>query len=371
VTGKAKEVGVRVTVGAVEAAPVPARATVCGVPVALSATDRLAVSAPAAAGLNSTDTVQLAAAARVVPQVVADLRKDVALVPVMVSDVSVTVPVPVFLMVTSCAAVVEPNVVDAKVSAAGDSETVKVEAAVPVPVKATVCGVPVALSAIDRLAVSAPVAAGLNSTDTVQLAAAARVVPQVVADLRKDVALVPVTVSDVRVTVPVPVFLMVTSCAAVVEPTVVEAKVRAVGESETVKVGAAAPVPVRATVCGVPVALSAIDRLAVSVPVAAGLNSTDTVQLAAAARVVPQVVADLRNDVALVPVTVSDVSVTVPVPVFLMVTTCAAEAVPTVVDAKVIDVGESEMVGVVLPDPPVTVKSLDVQKPPTYEKTRT
>jgi hypothetical protein len=53
------EAGVRVTVLAA-AAPVPVRVTFCGDPVALSATDRVADSAPAAAGLNSTDTVQLA-----------------------------------------------------------------------------------------------------------------------------------------------------------------------------------------------------------------------------------------------------------------------------------------------------------------------
>src|ERR1700735_2887377 len=50
-----------------------------------------------------------------------------------------------------------------------------VEAAVPVPLIETVCGEPVALSTMERLAVSGPVAAGLNSTDTVQLAPAARV----------------------------------------------------------------------------------------------------------------------------------------------------------------------------------------------------
>ena len=142
--------------------------------------------------------------------------------------------------------------------------------------------------------------------------------------------------------------MMVTTCAAVVEPTVVDAKVSAVGESETVKVDAAAPVPLRATICGVPVALSATDRFAASAPAAAGLNSTETVQLAAAANVVPQVVADFRNDVALVPVMVSEVSETVPVPVFLMVTTCAAVVEPTVVDAKVSVVGERVIAGVVV-----------------------
>ena len=104
---------------------------------------------------------------------------------------------------------------------------------VPVPVNATVCGEPVALSAIESEAESAPAAAGLNSTDTVQLAPTASDVVQVVADLRKELALVPVIVSEVRVRAAVPVFLTVTSCAAVVEPTAVEAKVRLVGVSVT------------------------------------------------------------------------------------------------------------------------------------------
>ena len=245
VFGKAIDAGVSVTVG-VEDAPVPVRATVCGEPVALSATERLAVRDPVTVGLNSTETVQLAPAARVAPQVVADFRNDVALVPVVVSEESVTVPVPVFLTVTTWAAVVEPTTVDAKARLAGESETVNVCAAVPVPVRATACGEPVALSATERLAVRAPAAAGLNSTETVQLAPAARVVPQVVADFRNEVALVPAIVSDVKVTVAVPVFFTVTNCAAVVEPTVVDAKARLVGESETAS--GAVPVPVRATV---------------------------------------------------------------------------------------------------------------------------
>ena len=78
--------------------------------------------------------------------------------------------------------------------------------------------------------------------------------------------------------------------------------------------------PVSVTVCGEPVALSAMERLAVSVPTAAGLNSTETVQLAPEANVEPQVVADFKNEVALVPVIVSEVSVTVAVPVFFSVT---------------------------------------------------
>jgi hypothetical protein len=64
------------------------------------------------------------------------------------------------------------------------------------------------------------------------------------------------------------------------------------------------PVPERMTVCGEPVALSVATRLAVAVPVAAGLNAIDSVQLAPAAREVEHVFAVNRKSLALVPVKV-------------------------------------------------------------------
>ena len=98
----------------------------------MSAIDRDAVRAPATVGLNSTETVQMAPTAKAVVQVVADLTKDVALVPVRFSDVSDTDAVPVFLIVTSCAAVVAPTAVDANARLAGETLTV-VAAAVAAP----------------------------------------------------------------------------------------------------------------------------------------------------------------------------------------------------------------------------------------------
>ena len=341
VAGKAIDAVVNVIAGAAAAAPVPERLTVCGDPVALSAIDSEAVNAPAAAGLNSTETVQLAAAANEVVQVFAEMRKEVAFVPVRVSDVSVNAAVPEFFTVTTWAAVVDPTVVEAKVRLVGVSITAA--AAAPVPVSVTTCGDPVALSAIDSEAVNAPDAVGLNSTKTVQLASAANEVVQVFAEMRKEVAFVPVRVSDVSVNAAVPEFFTVTICAAVVDPTVVEAKVRLVGVSVTA--AAAAPVPVRVTACGEPVALSAIDNEAINAPTAVGLNSTETVQLAAAAKEVVQVFAEMRKEVAFVPVRVSDVSVNAAVPEFFTVTTCAAVVDPTVVEAKVRLVGVSVTAG--------------------------
>lgn len=285
--------GEMVTVAPLGFAPVPLRATDCGVPVALSATESDAVRVPAAIGLNSMETVQLALAASDVPQVLAEIENDDESVAVSFSDVRVTADVPVFFTVTTCAADVEPTVVEANVSVAGESERVSVAGDVPVPEKATICGVPVALSATDKDAVSVAALAGLNSTETVQLALAASDAPQVLAEIAYDEGSVPVSVSDVRVTVAVPVFLMVTVCAAEVEPLVVEGNAMLAGESERVSVAGAVPVPERATVCGEPEALSATESDAVRVPVAAGLNSMETVQLALAARDAPQVFVEI------------------------------------------------------------------------------
>jgi translation elongation factor EF-Tu-like GTPase len=105
---------------------------------------------------------------------------------------------------------------------------------VAIPLSATVCGEPVALSAIERLADNDPVVVGSNVTATAQEAPAARLVPQLLEEITNEVGLVPVMVSEVSVRVPVPEFLTVTVWAAVVDPTVVEAKDRLVGETETV-----------------------------------------------------------------------------------------------------------------------------------------
>jgi hypothetical protein len=297
--------------------------------------------------LNATYSEHEAPAASEVPHVPIS-SNEVALVPPTVIELIVTVTVLVFFTVTICASLVAPTAVAGKAMDVGVRVTVGVFVAAPVPLSFTTCGEPVALSAIESEAVKAPAAAGLNSTDTVQLAPAASEVPHVVADLMNEVALVPVIVSEVSVNAAVPEFFTVTTCAAVVAPTVVEANVNEVGDNVTAGFPVATPVPLSATSCGDPVALSAIESEAAKAPAAAGLNSTDTVQLAPAASEVVHVVADFKNEVALVPVIVSEVSVSAAVPEFFTVTTCAAVVTPTVVEANVNDVGVSVTAGAVV-----------------------
>lgn len=62
------------------------------------------------------------------------------------------------------------------------------------------------------------------------------------------------------------------------------------GVAASVKVAGLVPVPLNATLWGEPLALSAMLIAAVNVPVAVGVNVTETVQVALTASVAPQVV---------------------------------------------------------------------------------
>ena len=178
------------------------------------------------------------------------IENELAPVPVMAVAAVKVAEAPVELVkVITWVAALTPTVVDGNVKE--DGVIVRpVLAAVPVPDNATSCGVPVALSAIDNEAGSDPTAVGLNSTEMVQLAEAARDVVQVVADFTYEDAPVPVNPIVPSVTAETLVFFTVTTCAAVVEPTVVEANVSDDGVIVR-PVLALAPVPDRATVCGV------------------------------------------------------------------------------------------------------------------------
>jgi hypothetical protein len=82
--------------------------------------------------------------------------------------------VPLFVSVICCVGAAVPTAVLTYVRLAGDRLT-----AVPSPANATVCGEPYALSAMFRLAVCNPEAAGVNVTIMVQDPAAATLLPQV------------------------------------------------------------------------------------------------------------------------------------------------------------------------------------------------
>jgi hypothetical protein len=277
---KVRVVGDRLTAGAV---PVPVSVTFCGDPVALSAIFSVAVRVPVAAGLKLTVIVQNPLAATLAPQVLVS-EKAVALVPlrVIAEALSVSGAVPVLVSVTGSVAVV-PSGVPGKVSVVGARLTA---GAVPVPLSATCCGDPAALSAMLSVAVSEPAAAGLKLTVILQLAFAATLVPQALLS-ENEAALVPVMVIAVLASVSAafPVLISVTVCVAV-EPAVVAAKLKLAAERLA---AAPSPVPLSETVCGAPAALSAMLTVAVSAPIAAGLNVTVMMQMPCTARLAVQV----------------------------------------------------------------------------------
>ena len=88
--------------------------------------------------------------------------------------------------------------------------------------------------------------------------------------------------------VAVPLLVSVAGCAELVVFSVWLLKLRLVGDSVTAGAPATAPVPVTLTVWGLPGALSVIVTIPVRVPVAVGMKVTLILQLALAAKELPQ-----------------------------------------------------------------------------------
>jgi hypothetical protein len=111
--------------------------------------------------------------------------------------------------------------------------------------------------------------------------------------------------------------------AELVEPIMSGANVRLAGE--TLAPGAPAPVPVKATICGLPPALSVSVSDPERVPVFCGVNTTAMLQEAPAASDVPQLFVTAKSPRAPILVTAN-----ADVPLLVRVTLCGALLVPTV-----------------------------------------
>jgi hypothetical protein len=144
--------------------------------------------------------------------------------------------------------------------------------------------VPDALSATATLADRLPEALGENVTEIVHVAFTSSVAGLTghVFVCVKSEAFVPPTEIPVIANGAVPELVRVVFWTALVVPTAWLANVRLVGVSVT---AGAIPLPVSETVCGLPLALSVTDTLALRLPLAVGLNVTEIVQFAPAASV--------------------------------------------------------------------------------------
>jgi hypothetical protein len=236
-----------------------------------------------------TEIVQLPPVAKLVPQVLVS-AKSPEFVPPITILVIVKGPVPVLLSVTACALVVVPILVLANVRPLGEAPAIGIPT--PDPLSAAVCVEPetlLELSVIVSVALRLPGAVGVNVTETVQFAPAAKLLPQALVSA-KSPGLVPVIATPAIVSDPVPELVKVTVCALAVTPTFVLLNGTTAGESPAA--GTPVPVPVRETVCVVPdtlLALSVIVTVAMRVPEAVGVNDTEMVQLVPAVRVAPHV----------------------------------------------------------------------------------
>lgn len=149
--------------------PTPLRATV-GLLLALSLTVSVPDRVPNAAGVKKTEILQLAPAARVVVPmgqvVVVEKSERLVVIEFIVSAI-------VWLLVT---VTVEAALFCPKASFPKDNEDgVAVTAAIPVPLKLTVCGLFFPVSEMVNVPVRDPRAAGVNVSEIVQLSPAASV----------------------------------------------------------------------------------------------------------------------------------------------------------------------------------------------------
>jgi hypothetical protein len=210
-----------------------------------------------------------------------------------------------------------------------------------VPVKLTVCvlpDTPPALSVIVRMPVRVPLAVGVKVTLMMQLPPTPTLEPQLLVWEKS-----PVTVMLETASATLPVLFRVTGWGTLEAPIAMPEKVRLLTESEALE-----PVPVKLTVCGLPLALSVMVSMPVRVPLAVGVKVTLMLQTPPAAKLVPQVLVWAKS-----PLTAMLVNARVAVPELVTVTDWAELDAPTPWLAKVRDVAESVTAGaVVLPPPP-------------------
>lgn len=192
---------------------------------------------------------------------------------------------------------------------------------VPVPERLTLCGLPAALSATASVPPRAPATVGLKVTLAWQLAPAASVAPQLFVWPKSPLVLMLETANGEP-----PVFVTVTACVGLLEPTVTLLKLRFEGTRDAPAGGAVdVPLPVRLTLCEPPAALSTTVNVPLRVPVAAGVKVTLASQIAPVARVVGQLFVWLKSPPALMLVTV-----TAAPPTFAIATICGGLGLPNV-----------------------------------------
>ena len=193
-----------------------------------------------------------------------------------------TIAVPELVSVTICTLLVAPTPVVGKLNCAGCACTVP--ARPPAPLKSTAAEFNV-LELTFSVPATVPLATGVNTTPTEQLAPTARRVPQVFCVRLKGAVVT--SVSPLAATVPE--FVTVTVCAGLGWPMVAATNVICAGL--TLSPEAAVPVPLNPTEAAFTPSVEEVTvNVAVFPPTAAGVKITCTVQLPPLFSVAPHVV---------------------------------------------------------------------------------
>jgi hypothetical protein len=247
-------------------------------------------------------------------------------VPLAVAAESVTLAVPVLVIVTFCVALV-PRLTLPKLMLAGEAETCSVT---PAPLRATVAGELLALLATLMAPVEAPVAAGAKVAEKALDWPAARVRGNARPLRLKPV---PLAVAAVTVTAAEPVLVSVTLCVEL-PPTITFPKLMLAGEALSCRLE---PDPLKAMVVGESVAVLVTATLPLALPALVGAN------VAFSATLFPgKTVTGKLRPLALKPVpdAVTALMVTLAEPVFVSVTLWVL-ALPTFTGPKLTLVGDA------------------------------
>jgi len=165
-----------------------------------------------------------------------------------------------------------------------------IEKSCPVPLNATVWGLPDPSSLIVIVPALVPLAVGSKNTPMTQLAPAARLLPQALSVPKSDgLAVTPVMFSGEP-----PLFVSVTFCGRPEVPTYWLGKEIFEGVTDTV--GGGMPPPASGTGTGLEERLFEIARLAIRAPVAAGVKVTLIEQLAPADKVPTQLSVSAKSE---------------------------------------------------------------------------
>ncbi|MGC1424441.1 MAG: hypothetical protein WA815_18950 [Terracidiphilus sp.] len=305
----------------------PERAAVCGLFPAESVNTRLAVRVPEAEGVKVMVAEQLDEAIKVEPHVLLVIAKSDASAPAIAMRLIVIGEVPLLLNVTDFEELVEPTATFAKVTLAGDTDTLPVLEPVAVPDRATCNGAPFAETL--RVAARAPDEPGLKTTPIAQFPTPARLAPHELLATAKSPASGPENPTASSAAEDALLLLSVMVCPTLVLPVLVSGNESAVGLTVTPPATGRLPVPESVTCCGLPLAESETVSVAVRDPAAAGLKIMPMLQVLDPGRLDPQVLPAIEKSAGSVPTRATLSMEIVVVPSLCNVTFWSALSEPT------------------------------------------